>query len=212
MRKLVSLSLIGAFAFAVCGGSSAAPKTFGEKAEQDMTGPFGLEMGQPKSDFDDLNELDFNYYGTSEIGRKNGLMDYYEMSFAPSGLCMVAGVGRDIRSKRTGDELRAEMDRIKSRLDLKYGQSEFSDELKADSELGDDKTWLESVGSGERDFRYCWFEDDNRTFPANIESICMRANAYEETNGYIGYVYLRYEFDNYGECLDMDAERGLDDL
>ena len=193
--------------------STEPPKTIKQLRTD---GPFGLEMGMPLSAFESPSKIDFNMYRVYSLERDNPLFDFYDLSFSADGLCMVEGIGRDVVSGADAKEVLAEYAMIRDALTTKYGAISFSELLDAenaeDQQVESNEPSLSFLARLADDMhRDCWVTEENRPdFPHNIESLCVYAKAVEDTN--VGYVLLRYEFDNYDDCIAMSEARSLEDL
>lgn len=186
---------------------SGPEKTFDREAD---VGPLGVEMGMSKDSFSSLREIDYNYYQTEYVPRQSSLFDFYQMSFAPNGLCVLVGVGRDVATSKDGEVLKQEYTRVYQALSKKYGKPyDEYDYLVKGAKFSDAENWMKAIEVEERSYEAHWGESDDFTLPHNLESISLRTKASDEVTGYI---VIRYEFDNYAACEEMDKARELEDL
>lgn len=182
-------------------------KTFDKDAD---VGPLGVEMGMSKDSFSSLREMSYNFYQTDYVPRKSSLFNFYQMKFAPDGLCALIGVGRDVATATDGEMLRREYTRVYQALSEKYGKpAEEYDNLVEGAKFSQDANWMNAIQVEERSYEAHWQETASNLLPHNLESISLHSNATDEVTGYI---VIRYEFDNYTACDEMDKARELEDL
>ena len=171
-------------------------------------GPFGVGMYTPASRFEVLDTYDNGTRKVQIRDYSNVLMDFYEADFTPDdGLCTITGIGRDVTSGGEGEELRADMQRLKQALARTYGQPD--NVYLSGPESSDPSNWLEEIRSGTRSHKFCWLADDGEDYPNDVDSLCLTAHSVDEG---IGYSYIRYEFDNFDVCEAAREAEGLADL
>lgn len=186
---------------------TAPESTFDKDAD---VGPLGVEMGMPKESFSSLREVDYNFYQTDYVPRQSSLFDFYNMKFAPEGLCALIGVGRDVETTKNGEMLRREYTRVYQALSKKYGKpADEYDSLVEKAKFPEQENWMKAIETEERSYEAHWQETTSTILPHNLESISLRSKATDEVTGYI---VIRYEFDNYSACEDMDKARELENL
>ncbi|MEP3890440.1 MAG: hypothetical protein ABJN69_08220 [Hellea sp.] len=186
---------------------TAPESTFDKDAD---VGPLGVEMGMTKKSFSSLREVDYNFYQTDYVPRQSSLFDFYNMKFAPDGLCALIGVGRDVETTKNGEMLRREYTRVYQALSKKYGMpADEYDSIVDKAKFPEDENWMKAIEVGERSYEAHWQETSSNVLPHNLESISLRSRATDEVTGYI---VIRYEFDNYSACEEMDKARELEDL
>ncbi len=211
MGARLSLIVLVMTGLAACQNEAAPETQTGIIIEQEYgDGPFGAYMGMPKSEFARLEETDFNLYKTYNMPRSNTAFEFYEVSFAEDGLCMIQALGIDVETDAAGGDLKFEFDRFAEGLDKKYGESDdFREEDGSDPEKGKPISYMQRLLDGDQIRERYWWAPEGGTLPAKINSISLRTKALSEE---LGYLVIRYEFENYPKCEAMDKAAETENL
>jgi hypothetical protein len=183
-------------------------------------GPFGLKMGLTPEEAMKLipslvvSDKFTNTYSTQAVPKSPPEFDEFSLTFSEkSGLCMVVGVSKDIEVNEFGKdvtlklpylEIRSAFNSLDEAITKKYGQGQKFDYL-GDTEisavahmifLSDEKRSLAKVweGKGNTLNYFRWKQN-------NLKKISLDARA---SSTRMGYLILRYEFENYSDCVSEE--------
>ncbi len=171
-------------------------------------GPFGLAMGISLEEMQ--NQIGYklpfpqrqDYLSGKPPRPVEGLGDYYAIATRQQGVCRVGASAIVKLVNGSGDQLKAEADKIADLLQVKYGKPAQKFDFKSqDIYVRNPQYWMlglveESVGYG-----YSWSNTKNSpALPNKIASIevAVVANSVDA-----GRVDVRYSFLNFADC---DAE------
>ena len=180
---------------------SSVPDVAKKKVEK-FDGPFGLKMGLNQSQAGELisnlkPKADYSKWSSAfTVPVPHAYFESYLLQFSDkSGLCAIVGIGKDIQSGSTGADIRSQFDSLDEALTSKYGTGkkyDFSSERYDSPEF-----WMLHMLQKNRTLAKSWDKESKATLSNNISSVLMQAHARDINTG---LVYVRYEFDNIGDC------------
>lgn len=214
-KSHLGLLLISAFLFAcnkqdevtsVSKNASVTPslptETIKLASQKTYDGPFGLSMGIPLTEL--VNVLKFksssieNPFIYKGIPPKpaSGMNSYTVVATEKQGICKVgASVDVDVVNA-TGDQIKAEADRIAELLELKYGKyTEKYDFAGQDVYKKNSQFWMMALTEEAVNYGYFW--SNSTSLPSSINSISVKSYATSMSSGYTSIIY---EFINFNDC------------
>ena len=167
---------------------------------QAADGPFGLEMGAPKGDFE-LEQLDLpGVFVARNVPIPHSAFQQYILTFGPkSGLCLVRGVGHDIPTNSFGSQLRSAFTDLKGRLERLYGSHETVDVVLPGSIWDEPQDFMMGLLKKERFLAATWEQESGSTLKNNLASVLLAARATSHDEGYVG---IEYVFNNHDACKE----------
>lgn len=162
-------------------------------------GPFGLAAGLSLEKVKELLPAvrdDGDSYVTTSVPTGHDAFESYVLQFsAKSGLCAISAIGKDIQSGQTGAQLRGVFDALSEGLTEKYGNSRNYDF--ATGIMDDPQYFMMALSDKNRTLATFWNKEEGSTLPPDVSSIGLQAHASDMSTGYVN---LRYEFVNIGDC------------
>jgi hypothetical protein len=162
------------------------------------TGPFGFEYGMTKDQIAGMigkrsirqyNRKTPNLFLATKAPSPHPAFPVYLLLITPEkGLVKITAVTSDIRTKSSGEQVKAQYEDIQRALVSTYGQGKVFDDLKGVDKDGD---WMKALSQKEREFYTLWEFKKPRN---HIETIALEAKG---LNGRTGYVMLSYEFEGF---------------
>ena len=169
------------------------------------TGPFGLEMGMPMSEFNEpLEEIAPGKYYAKSAPKPHSAFESYVFTITPKhGLSWIKSLGKTIQTNPYGIELKSEFDSMKSKLESKYGKHDLLDFLMHDSIWNEPRDWMQSISNKERILMAQWEPKHGSILGESLVSVALIASASDTSSGYIS---IEYSFENTGEVeLELSA-------
>lgn len=177
-------------------------------------GPFGLKMGLSEAELlaalPDLKTVRPNFFSTTTPPKAHDAFESYSLiTSAPTGLCKIAAVGKDISTSGFGDELKSAHMSMKDALTEKYGKpTDHFDFLKHGSIWTERKYWVMGMLKKDRTLMTAWQQKTAKNpkgveLPNNIMTIVIESEATQTDTGYIS---VRYEFSNLNECFEANSK------
>lgn len=169
-------------------------------------GPFGLVMGMKKEDFlCDLKEVSPGEYVVSEMPRPHPLFHIYFVTITQNyGLSSIRACTEDIKSNRSGSNIKVVFHGIKKRLENSYGVSTLTDELIQGSIWNEPEDWMHALESGDQELSAYWSDLHGSQMKNAVDSILLMAHAHDVETGFIT---ADYSFDNHGMAMKEKADK-----
>jgi hypothetical protein len=155
-------------------------------------GPFGLEMGIKREDFEgSLEELRPYWFKTPAVPKMHSSFEDYVLQITPvQGLSFIKAIGKTISTNPYGIELRSAFENLRGKLENIYGVSEKKDYLMYDSIWNEPRDWMHSILSKERGLSAKWERTKGRNLQNDLELIYLFVAAWSTSEGYIGLEYV----------------------
>lgn len=176
---------------------------------KEYDGPFGLTMGISTTEL--VNELNFRVLVEKEpyifIGTPprpaEDIKKYIVVATEKTGVCrIIANLSVDVVNG-SGDQIRAETDRVVELIKLKYGAySKKYDFTSNDIYQKYPNLWMTGLNKDDVTYGYHWVVS-KKSMPNSILSIQVGAYA---TSSSTGYVAVRYYFINDEDC-DVEIKK-----
>lgn len=173
-------------------------------------GPFGLEIGAPISSVPSCKPVDTTggYMCTTVPKPHSAFKTYLVIASPATGICKVAGLGRDITDSGHGISIRGEADKIAAQIAATYGDSSKKmDFLTSGSIWNEPHEWLAALSREQRVYIYYWTEKDGYVPKNNVASITVRASASRSDTG---SVVVAFEGANFAACREANSEKDKD--
>lgn len=169
-------------------------------------GPFGLKMGLTSAEvakiipsFIEKND-EKGMASADTVPVPHSEFESYSFIFSEkSGLCVISGIGKDIKSGSAGLEVKSAFDSLDDALKEKYGNGKKFD-------FGSDRSpefWMLHLLQKDRFLSKYWDKTTKAKLSNNINSILIRANSVRISEGFIN---IRYEFENVDDCIKEQKE------
>ncbi len=163
-------------------------------------GPFGLSMGIPLTEL--VGTMGFKgsedpfFYEGNPPKPVDGLNSYFAIATKKQGVCKI-GASIDVTVvNATGDQIKAEADKVAELLELKYGKyTKKHDYAGQEVYKRNPQFWMMALKEEAVVYGYFWNSTAN--LPNNIKSIGVTSNATSLSSGYIS---IQYEFNNFKDC------------
>lgn len=225
MRTIVSLMAIGVLVG--CGKSADQSSNEVQVTESQKTvatpapaptkwdGPFGLAMGLTVEQLEkagiSLKELEPGIFSGATAPAPNGKFESYTYVINDkTGLCKVAGIGKDLQANAFGAQVKDVFDDLEQALTSKYGKPSSTFKfVRAGSIWKEDKYWMMGLTKKERIHDVTWIDGEKGVALPDLASIALRASASDIATG---YVTLNYEFPNVSECLKANKAKANESL
>jgi hypothetical protein len=169
------------------------------------TGPFGFECGMTKDQIAgtigkrairQYNRKTPNLFLATKAPSPHPAFPVYLLLITPEkGLVKITAVTSDIRTKSSGEQVKAQYEDIQRALVSTYGQGKVFDDLK-----DVDNDWMKDLNKKEREVYTLWEFKKPRN---HIETIALEAKG---LNGRTGYVMLSYEFEGFTTSVAKDQK------
>lgn len=162
-------------------------------------GPFGVEMGMR---LDELNVVKEISDGLFIIRPENPNPDFehYAVQFSEEqGVCSLAILGHTYSWDPFGENARRDFNDAKEGLSAAYGEGKNIDRIDPEGRLTEERHWVASLYEKEREFLSRWDFSKQIDAPHNLFRIMLSIEAEGADRS---YVTLRYDFSNFGVCLD----------
>jgi hypothetical protein len=172
-------------------------------------GPLGLKLGltvsQVKEMAPDLVAADDlpGWYATANVPTPHPSFDLYMMHFSKkSGLCVLEGLGKSIKSGSSGTEVRLAFDELTAGVSQRYGHGKKYDFFEG-AAMGDSRFWMMALESKNRTLAMSWDKETGATLPNTLSNVYVFAKALDIETGIIN---IQYEFSNVADCESEENE------
>lgn len=192
---------------AVTARATPVPAT---SAAKKYDGPFGLAMGimdaeLEKMGFKSTKENSGVYIGTPPRPLE-GTDVFVVLTSPDAGICRIrAGIIVPIVNG-SGDQLKAEVDRLKEAMETKYGKPSDKDErISDDMYRRNSDMWMIGLKEDSVAYMYTWIAGKTEVdLPKDIAGIEIGADA---TSTSKGSASIQYTFSNFKSCVDYAKSR-----
>lgn len=173
-------------------------------AKKTYDGPFGLAMGIPGEDL--MREFGLTMMSsdpTMFTGKPpkpmEGIDEYIVFAAPKAGVCRVIGIIEVKTVNGSGDQVKAETDKIADLLQIKYGEySDKSEYIVEDVYRRNPQYWMMGLKEDSVFYAYTWTNPKRQErLPNQLKSIEAFASASRTDSA---TVVIRYSFDNITDC------------
>ena len=173
------------------------------------TGPFGLPMGTTLAQlasFGPTEESDAKgFYKLRTVPKPHEDFETYIVAVSEKqGLCKIMAIGKDVSTSAQGYELRSAFESLDKILLEKYGDRKNFDFLNAGSIWDEPKDFMMGLVKKERTLSSYWDQSQGSHFTDHVNAITLETTALHSD---VGYLQLRYEFENTKACLEEIAKK-----
>lgn len=170
-------------------------------------GPFGFELdAKPPSEFCSETETKM-IFKCSSAPNPHSQMEFYTVKYADGiGVCMIKGVGIDIKDNGYGLSTKAKADNLSEQLSSKYGPpTEIKDILLPGSIWDEPEDYMMSLIKKDR---YSWHHWElNSSDFEGLAEIFLAPQALSRDKGYIAIEFLTASYERCNEVASQsDAE------
>jgi len=173
-------------------------------------GPFGLKAGLDMeavkasgTRLDAVAEKPGWFEAESVPTPHPGFETYFLQFSSSSGLCSISAIGKDIQTGDSGFHVRSAFESLDHALTEKYGKAKLYD-FNSGAGSGNPEYWMMYLLQKDQTLSSVWDKEFGSTLPSDISSIGLTAAA---SNIDTGYLTLKYEFANIGDCVKETKAR-----
>ena len=158
---------------------------------------FGVSRGQPITTLKVIKKFDSSLYSVAPPAPNAEFESYTVVATPATGVCKIAGIGKDHDDDAYGGNSKSAFDRIESALEQKYGIHKHYDFIRSGALWGESREWVMSIKQNERFYASFWDLDEKSNLPVGLQSIALEILT---TSSSSSYVKLTYEFSNFEQC------------
>jgi len=192
-----------------------APKTKEQPSQQTFDGPFGLAAGMSSSALEKLGFEAVPGHPSIFKGKPpkpvDGIDEYVVLATPTAGLCRIQAKANVPVANGTGDQVRAEVDRLASLLALRYGKHSLKGDLNdKEAYRRNPQFWMMGIQDQSILYGYTWNgAKTEKPLPNSIAVIEVTAGADSLTAGWGSMIYT---FKNFDACRGENQARAAANL
>jgi hypothetical protein len=151
---------------------------------------------------DAVKETKGDRLSLTTVPKSHRAFELYSLTFSPKdGLLKIIAYGKDITTNGFGNAVHDYFIEIRDALSHTYGQPDITiDDVKSGSIWTEPQDWMIGLRKEERELATSW----GKSLPNRIYGIVLEAKALSSEKGYL---VLSYEFEGWGEYLDMKNKK-----
>ncbi|WP_288379806.1 hypothetical protein [uncultured Massilia sp.] len=217
MSKIANVALLGA-ALILAGCTKQTPQTQAPVAptpaaqsaalkmsppQKVYDGPFGLARAMSISEIKDLGFTETegvpNVFSGKPPKPAEGIDDYSVVAAPVAGACRISATVFVGTVNGTGDQLKAQVDRLAEAVEVKYGKPtkkfhQFAQEVYERNP----QFWMLGLKEDSIAYGYIWRSSQSSgQLPSELKTIEVSAGAADTS---AGYATVRYTYDNFDDC------------
>jgi hypothetical protein len=192
-----------------------APKIQEQPPQQTFDGPFGLAAGMSSSALEKLGFEAVPGHPSIFKGKPpkpvDGIDEYVVLATPIAGLCRIQAKANVPVANGTGDQVRAEVDRLASLLALRYGKHSLKGDLNdKETYRQNPQFWMMGIQDQSILYGYTWNgAKTEKPLPNSIAVIEVTAGADSMTAGWGSMIYT---FKNFDACRGENQARAAANL
>lgn len=168
-----------------------------------IAGPFGVDVEGFTPEKYSCSNLSGLFYRCMGVPKPHNDFEAYAVQYhKDAGLCMIKGIGKDVKENGYGGMVREKVEEIYSQVSSKYGKLEKSDFLLPSSIWNEPDEWLMGLVKSERVYAY------SGEISPSVDGIATYLVAAGATSSDSGYVIVEFYTENKEKCEVANSKDG----